>query len=384
MPSKRTFAKRLAALAATGLGVGGPIDALTTEPPPDGTLAVDPVAARAESSGGETGSDGVASTSDEPRSAVAAGTYDPAAAASSAVDTVVTGRVDPAALTATGLPSGIGGRLRRLIDRYESVSLAAVRQATGGAALTADGVEGCAVAVGDVDAAALTAELDADPDAVREADDGSGFARFRARGLGSAVAVASDELVAGYGPSAAVAAAHRDAGVGERVDGGTRRQAGTTASYGPLPSLLGGDATVCVDLGPDARDHLRSVLADAPDELRTAVDASGAVGASLRVTDEKAATGTDASGDASDDGDAEDPSVALRYGAVADPRRLDRETAEAIARAAREGDPSLSDASVARHGRTVIVDAAAERDLFAAHASLFDGSVGDPIKVADA
>ncbi|MGM0447243.1 MAG: hypothetical protein ACQERM_03190 [Methanobacteriota archaeon] len=375
MPSKRTFAKRLAALAATGLGVGGPIDALTAEPPPDGTLAVEPGAAGSGSSGGETVSDGVGSTSDEPRSAVAAGTYDPAAAASSAVDTVVTGRVDPAVLTATGLPSGVGSRLRRLLDRYDNVSLATVRQATGGAALTADGPEGCAVAVGDVDAAALTAELDADPDVVRESDDGFDFARYRARGPGSAVAVAPDELVAAYGPSATVAAAHRDAGIGEDVDGGARRRTSTTASYGPLPSLLGGDATVCVDLGSDARGHLRDLLADAPDELRTAVDTSDAVGASLRVTDGESATG---------DADPSEPTVALRYGAVADPRRLDRETAEAIARAAREGDPSLSDASVARHGRTVIVDAAAESDLFAAHASLFDGSVGDPIEVADA
>jgi len=385
MPSKRAFAKRLAALAATGLGVGGPIDALTSEPPPDGTLAVEPAATGAGSSGGDpTGDDATSGRdgagADGPRSAVAAGTYDPAAAAANAVDTVVTGRVDPAVLTTTGLPSGIGSRLRRLLDRYESASLAAVRQATGGAALTADGPEGCAVAVGDVDAAALSAELDADPEVAREADDDSGFARFRAPGLGSAVAVAPGEIVAAYGPTAGVAAAHRDAGIGGGVDGGSvdggaRRRAGTSASYGPLPSLLGGDATVCVDLGPDARDHLHDLLVDAPDELRTAVDASGAVGASLRVTD---------GGSAAGDADPGDPSVALRYGAVADPRRLDRETAEAIARVAREGETSLADASVTRHGRTVIVDAAAESDLFAAHASLFDGTVGDPIEVADA
>ncbi|WP_424015976.1 hypothetical protein ACOZ35_08705 [Halorubrum xinjiangense] len=380
MPSKRTFAKRLAALAATGLGVGGPIEALTAEPPPDATLAVEPAATGAGASGGDPTDDDATSgrdgaRSDGPQSAVAAGTYDPAAAASNGVDTVVTGRVDPAVLTATGLPSGVGSRLRRLLDRYESVSLAAMRQATGGAALTADGPEGCAVAVGDVDAAALAAELDADPEVAREADDGSGFTRFRARSLGSAVGVASDELVAAYGPTAAVAAAHRDAGIGGGADGGARRRAGTSASYGPLPSLLGGDATVCVDLGPDAREHLHDLLDDAPDELRTAVDASGAVGASLRVTDRESATG---------DADPGEPTVALRYGAVADPRRLDRETAEAVAQAAREGETSLSDASVTRHGRTVIVDGAADGDLFAAHASLFDGTVGDPIEVADA
>lgn len=373
MPSKRAFAKRLAALAATGLGVAGPIDALASEPPPEPTLAVDPAAAGASPTADEATDDRSGSGTDGPRSAVAAGSYDPAAAASEAVDTVVTGRVDPAVVAATGLPSGVGKRVRRLLDRYESVSLRTVRQATGGAALTPEGPEGCAVAVGDFDAAALVAELDADPDVRREAGEKSDFDRFRARSLGSAVAVAPGELVAAYGPTPAVAASHRDAGIG----GERRRRASATASYGPLPSLLGGDATVCVDLGPDARDHLRDLLADAPDELRTALDASGAVGASLRVTD-----GGSADGDAAAGGG--DPSVALRYGAVADPRRLDRETAEAIARAAREGETSLADATVTRHGRTVIVDAAAESDLFASHASLFGAAVGDPIEVSGA
>ncbi|VTT85361.1 Vng1268h [Halorubrum sp. DM2] len=359
------------------MGVGGPISALTAEPPPDSTLAVQSAGSGVDAADEEAASGGVNAGTDGPRSAVAAGTYDPAAAASNAVDTVVTGRLDPAVLTATGLPSGIGGRVRQLLDRYESASLDDVRQATGGAALTGEGPEGCAVAVGDVDAAALAAELDADPDVVREAEDDSGFARFRARSIGSAVAVASGEIVGAYGPTPDAAAAHRDAG----IDAERERRAGTSASYGPLPSLLGGDATVCVDLGPDARDHLRDLLADAPEGLRTAVDASSAVGASLRLTDEESGSG---SGGAAADGDTDDPSVALRYGAVADPRRLDRETAEAIARAAREGETSLADATVTRHGRTVIVDAAAGSDLFASHASLFGGAVGDPIEVADA
>ncbi|TKX59287.1 hypothetical protein EXE48_15070 [Halorubrum sp. ASP1] len=388
MPSKRTFAKRIAALAATGLGVGGPIDALT-EPPADAALAIESAATGAGAPDGDPADDVATSARDRagssgPRSAVAAGAYEPAAAASGAVDTVVTGRVDPAVLTATGLPSGVGSRLRRLLGRYESASLADVRQATGGAALTADGPEGCAAAVGDVDATALAAELDADPAVTREPDVGSGFARFRAGALGSAVAVTPGEVVAAYGPTAAVAAAHRDAGIGGSVGGGAGRRAGATANYGPLPSLLGGDATVCVDLGPDACGRLRDLLADAPDALRTAVDASGAVGASLRVTDGGApAERSDANGDAGGD-ETGDPAVALRYGAVADPRRLDRETAEAVAQAAREGETALSDAEVTRHGRTVIVDAAAERDLFAAHASLFGGTVGDPIAVVDA
>jgi len=381
MPSKRAFAKRLAALTATGLGVGEPIGTLIAEPPPDAGLAVDPAATEIGWGDAETRNGRADAGSNGTRSAVAAGTYDPAAAASAAVDTVVTGRIDPAVLAETGLPSGLGGRFRRLLDRYGSVSLGSLRQATGGAALTADGPEGCGVAVGDVDASALAAELDADPDVVREPDDGSGFVRFRARSIGAAVAVAPDELVAAYAPTPDAAAEHRDAGIGR-----DRRRTGTTASYGPLPSLLGGDATVCVDLGPDARDHLRRVLVDAPDELRTAVDASGAVGASLRLTESTSTSDDETANGAGDanSGDTDGQSVALRYGAVADPRRLDREAAEAIARAAREGETSLSDASVTRHGRTVIVDAAADDDLFASHASLFGASVGDRIEVTDA
>ena len=372
MPSKRAFAKRLAALAATGLGVGGPIDALTSEPPPDVALAVESATSGIDPATDNTEKSRSGADTSEPRSSVAAGTYDPSATASSDVDTVVTGRIDPDVLTAIGLPGGSEERVSQLLNRYESVALGDVRQATGGAALTADGPEGCGVVVGDVDASTLAAELDADPDVIREANNEAGFARFRAREIGSAVAVAPGEIVAAYGPTPAVAATHRDAGVH-----GEQQRQGTTANYGPLPSLLGGDATVCVDLGPNARKHLQSYLTEAPDELRTAVNASGAVGASLRVT--KHATGRNEAGSEGDE-----PSVALRYGAVADPQRLDKETTMAIARAAREGEPSLSEATVTRHGRTVIVDAAAESDLFAAHASLFGATVGDRVKVTDA
>jgi hypothetical protein len=376
MPSKRTFTKRVAALATTGFGIGRPIDTLTSEPPADSSLAVGSAGTTVESDG-RTQSNQAGLGFDRPRSAVAAGSYDPAATTSSAVDTVVTGRIDPAVLTAIGLPSGIGTRVQRLLDRYESVSLDGVRQVAGSAALTRKGPEGCAVAVGDINASKLAAELDADPDVAREVEDDSGFARFRAQNLGSAVAVAADELLVAYGPTPEVAATHRDAG----LDRDHWRRAGTTASYGSLPSLLNGDATVCVDLGADAREHLRCLLADAPVELRTAVNASDAVGASLRVTDKGFESGG-ATGDGG--GSSEGSSVALRYGAVADPRRLDRETAEAIARAAREGETSLSDAAVTRHGRTVIVDAAAESELFASHASLFDAAVGDPIGMTNA
>ena len=377
MPSKRAFAKRLAALAATGLGASGAIDDLTAEAPPDDALAAEASAGDAASNGDERGSD---AGSNGPRSAVAAGSYDPAATASADVDTVATARMDPSVLTATGLPSGIGARVRRLLDRYESVSLGGLRTAAGSVALTADGPAGCAVAVGDVGPDGLGAELDADAEFVRESGFDSGFARFRSERVGPAVAVAPGELVVACGPTADAAAAHRDAG----VNGRKRPRTAATASYGPLPSLLGGDAVLCVDLGPEIRGRLRRALGDAPAALRAAVETAGAVGASLRVTDgEHRSDGADAvtGADRTRDGDAGGPSVGLRYGAVADPRRLDGETAEAIARAARDGDAALSGATVARHGRTVTVDVDAGTDPFASQASLFGVRVGDRIEI---
>src|SRR6056297_322814 len=125
MPSKRAFAKRLAALAATGLGVGDPIDALTAEQFGDGSLAVEsnPTGARSADDEPTTGRSDTAFGG--PQSAVAAGAYDPAATAAADADTVVTGRLDPTVLAATGLPSGLGSRVRRLLGRYESVSFGA-------------------------------------------------------------------------------------------------------------------------------------------------------------------------------------------------------------------------------------------------------------------
>jgi len=373
MPSKRAFAKRLAALAATGLGASGAIDGLTAEGPPDDALAAD---ASADGSGPDGDENGSGSGPSGPRSAVAAGTYDPAAAASVDVDSVVTARMDPSVPVATGLPSGVGRRVRRLLGRYESVSLDGLRAAAGSVALTAGGPEGCAVAVGGFDSAGLVTELDADAEFVRETGPGAGFARFRSEGAGWAVAVGPSELVVARGPTADGAAAHRDAG----IDGPKGQRAATTADYGPLPSLLGGDAVVCVDLGPATRERLRRALGDAPAALRAAVDVSGAVGASLRVTDgSPRSEGVDAAATADRDGD--EPSIGVRYGAVADPRRLDGETAEAIARAARNGETALSDATVARRGRTVTVDVDAGTDPFASQASLFGVRVGDRIEI---
>lgn len=82
-------------------------------------------------------------------------------------------------------------------------------------------------------------------------------------------------------------------------------------------------------------------------------------------------------------GTTDTPTTTFRYGAVADPKRLDRETAEAIARAAREGESPFSDATVSRHGRTVIIETAADGDIFAPHAELAGVTVGDVESLSD-
>jgi len=93
MPSKRTFAKRLVALATTGLAVDRPISALTSVPPDTGGSAQSAAVKL------DTASDhpqrGDQQTSLEPQSAVAAGKYDPTVAATEAVDTVAIGRLSP-------------------------------------------------------------------------------------------------------------------------------------------------------------------------------------------------------------------------------------------------------------------------------------------------
>jgi hypothetical protein len=357
MPSKRTFVKRLAALATSGLAAKPSIDELTVEPPPDSTLLAAPEATNE-----------VLGVTD-PSSAIATGDYDPAAVASRDVDTVVTGRLDPRVLAVTGVPEGVGARLHQLLDRYDAVSSDRIRLVAGSVAFTDDGPEGCVVSVGDIDEAALTAELDVDPTVVRTDGGDSEFSRFSAANVGAAVAIAPGEIVAAYGPTASIATAHRNAGLGDDAGPDGDRRTGTTATYGSLPSVLGGDAVVCVDLGPDARSHLQGALSDAPDELRTAIDASGAVGASLRLAG---------------NGNANNPQVAVRYGAVADPLRLDRETVETLVRTARDEESAITDAKVTRRGWTVLVDAAADGDLFASHASLIGASVGDPFGVTDA
>jgi hypothetical protein len=296
---------------------------------------------------------------------------------------VAIGRLSPQVLKTTGLPSELVTRIRPLLDRYDAISLDAIQQAGGGVAFTSSGVEGCSVITGGFDAAALVAELAGDS-TVRRESNVDGFARFHAQEVNAAVAVTAGEVVTAYGSTTSVAMTHRDAGIGTTA---SHQKSATT--YGNLPSQLDGDAVVYINLGTDVREYLHTALSDAPESLRTAVDASGVVGVSLRVIKDTRASGADApvtTGSTDGENDASDanPELALRYGAVADPRQLDRETVETLTKVAREGDDSLSDATVTRHGRTVLVDATASEDLFASHASLIGATVGDAETVTDA
>lgn len=381
MPSKRTFAKRLVALATTGLAVDRPISALPSVPP-DTAGSTQSAAVKLDTASDQP-QRGDQQTPPEPQSAVAAGKYDPGVAATGAVDTVAIGRLSPQVLKATGLPPGIATRIRPLLGRYNAMSLDAIQQAGGGVAFTSSGPEGCSVITGSFDAAALVAELAADS-TVRRESNADGFARFHAQEVNAAVAVTTGEVVTAYGSSTKIAMAHRDAGIGTTA---SHQKPATT--YGDLPSRLDGDAVIYINLGADVREHLRTALSDAPEALRTAVDASGVVGVSLRVIKDTPASGVDApaaTGSTASENDAgpANPMLALRYGAVADPRQLDRETVETLTKVAREGDDSLSDATVTRHGRTVLVDATASDDLFASHASLIGATVRDAETVTDA
>ncbi|OYR71498.1 hypothetical protein DJ78_05140 [Halorubrum ezzemoulense] len=377
MPSKRTFARRLGALVATGLGVNRPIGALTSEPPPAGTLAIN----GSGETGAATGSSAKHSPARQLHSAVANGAYKPAAVTSRGVDTVVTARFNPSLVTMTGVPQGVAAPIRDLLSRYDSVSLDRLHQVAGGTALTTDGPEGCGVIVGDIDARTLRRELTRDADLIREPATKAGFTRFKSKRTTTTLGVRADEVVIGHASSISSAVAHRDAG----ISGHDTEHSRTDTDYGSLPSRLHGDATVCVDLGTETREYLRRTLSDAPKALRTAVDAAAAVGVACSVTPDGSgpSKSLSATPPTSQHDTADTLMTTFRYGAVADPKRLDRETAEVIARAAREGESSFSDATVSRHGRTVILETAADGDIFAPHAELAGVTVGDVESLSD-
>ncbi|WP_321167815.1 hypothetical protein [Halorubrum sp. SP9] len=294
---------------------------------------------------------------------------------------MVTARFDPSLVTMTGVPQRVAAPIRDLLSRYDSVSLDRLRQVAGGTALTTEGPEGCVVVVGDIDAGTLRRELASDADLIREPATEAGFTRFESKRATTALGVRADEVVIGHAVSISGAVAHRDAGISGRDTG----HSPTDTDYGSLPSRLHGDATICVDLGTETREYLRRTLSGAPEALRTAVDAASAVGVACTVPPTASGhEGSPSAAPATLQRDAVDaPRTTFRYGAVADPKRLDRETAEAIARAARDGESSFSDATISRHGRTVILDAAADGNVFAPHAAVTGVSVGDVESLSD-
>jgi hypothetical protein len=350
---------------------------MSSEPPPAGTLTVN----AASEIGATTGGSSNHSPPQQLHSAAANGVYKPAAVTLRGVDTVVTARFDPSLVTMTGVPQGVAAPIRELRSRYDSVSLDRLQQVAGGTALTTDGPEGCGVVVGDIDAQTLRRELARDADLIREPATKAGFTRFKSKRATTALGVRADEVVIGHASSISSAVAHRDAG----ISGHDTEYSWTDTDYESLPSQLHGDATVCVDLGTETREYLRRTLSDAPKALRTAVDSAAVVGVACGMaTDGSEPTESLSATPATSQHDTADTlTTTFRYGAVADPKRLDRETAEAIARAARKGESSFGDATVSRHGRTVILETAADGDIFAPHAELAGVTVGDVESLSD-
>ncbi len=265
-------------------------------------------------------------------------------------DTVLTATADPAVVSTTGLPSPLATRLLDAQRRADGVSVSDATRLTGSAVIGDETVEGAVIAFGSFDTDAVAEAVTERAESVREHADGSSR---RLVGTDDPFAVAIDdaEVVVGYGPDADRAGEHVDAAL-DRVD----RRDEASADYGSLPSTLAGDAVVYADLGPAGRRRVRPHLAEAPDALSTALSVAGAAGIALRTR--------------------QDASASLRYGAVADPRRLTRDHVERLAAEAERGADSLDETTITRRGRTVVVDAAADNDsLFAAHADLLGESV---------
>jgi len=330
MPSRRPLMRRALALATGGTALGSVLGSAAAS---DGRPTTDsrrPADARR--------------SDDRPRHTP----YDASIVADG--DTVITATVDPAVVSTTGLPAPWATRLLDAQRRADGVSASDATRLTGSVALDEETVEGAVIALGSFDADAIVAAVTERAGSVREHADGSGR-RLVGDDDPFAVAVDDSEVVVGYGSDAGRAVEHVDAAL-ERG----RRVNEASANYGSLPSSLEGDAVVYADLGPSGRERVRPALADAPDALSTAVSAAGAVGIALRAR--------------------QGAPTRLRYGAVADPRRLTRERVERLAAEAERGADSLDETTITRRGRTVVVDAAAGEDsLFAAHADLIGESV---------
>ncbi|MBP1923025.1 hypothetical protein J2751_002062 [Halorubrum alkaliphilum] len=331
MPSRRPLMRRVLALATGGTALGSTLGTATAAD--DRTTSSD-----RRSTGSRSSADRSLKHTPYDASIVADG------------DTVITATVDPSVVSTTGLPVPWADRLLDAQRRADGVSISDVTRLTGSAVIDEETVEGGAVARGSFDTDAVVTAVTERVGPVREHADGS---LRRVVGVDDPFALAVDdsEVVVGYGPDADRAVEHVDAA----LERGTRHEE-ASANYGSLPSGLEGDAVVYADLGRSGRERVRPVLADAPDALSTAVSAAGAVGIALRARQNAPAR--------------------LRYGAVADPKRLTRDRVERLAAEAERGADSLDETTITRRGRTVVVDAVADDDsLLAAHADLVGESV---------
>lgn len=362
MPSRRPLLRRAVALVTAGTALGS---------------TVAPV------SGSRSNADGSDSTTAAPSSSGRRSAdrrvgpivpYDASTVADA--DTVVTAVADPSVVSSTGLPAPWAERLLTSQRDADGVSVGNATAITGSVAINDDdALEGAVVARGTFDADAVVSAIEANGETAptRPTDE---TRRLRGTDEPFAAAVSDATVIVGYGGTADRAVEH----VNAALDRGGRRER-VEADYGSLPSLLAGDAVVYADLGPAGRARTRSRLSAAPrvpDTLRTAVETASAVGAAIRVADGRRASIAGKSAGSAGSGETDDASIALRYGAVADPRRLTRQRVERLAAEATNGEPSLADATVRRRGRTLVVDAAADDDaLFAAHADLVGAAVED-------
>lgn len=361
MPSRRPLLRRVVALVTAGTALGsiaGPVSgSRSTGDVSDATTAASSGPGRR--SAGRRGGPIVP--------------YDASTVADA--DTVVTAVADPSVVSSTGLPTPWAERLLAAQRDADGVSVGDATALTGSVAFDDDALEGAVVARGAFDGDAVVSAIEARAGAVttRPAD---GTRRLRGADEPFAAAVSDATVIVGYGPTVDRAVEHVDAALDRGGPG-----EGLEADYGPLPSLLAGDAVVYADLGPAGRARTRSRLADAPrvpDTVRTAVETASAIGAAIRVGDGRRVSTAGKSGSSAGSAETDDATFDLRYGAVADPRRLTRQRVERLAAEATNGEPSLADATVRRRGRTLVVDATADDDaLFAAHADLVGAAVGD-------
>ncbi|ELY48715.1 hypothetical protein [Natronorubrum bangense] len=281
------------------------------------------------------------------RSIPTAGRYDASAVADAATTAVAA--VDSAVVESVGVPDPIDSVLTDVRARARSVSVDDIESIHGSVAIDGNAVAGgCAAAVGSFDTQAVESELrnhelEFTRPSARRSD---GVAQFVAADGPYAVALEPSTLRVGYGRTRERAVSHLDAALADGSRGQTRAHT-PTASYGSLPSLLDGDAVAYADLGSKTRSQLVDSAADRSESLAAVVETASAIGCSLQVGSTRSR---------------------IRYGLVTGPSRLSRASIDALVDEATTGDHALTEPTIHRSGRTVVVDAAVETpSLWAVH-----------------